>query len=79
MFVVVGVLEQKDYSAAEATVWRVVQEEKYSDEISILRKNSALPNHQGKSLQRSRSIAKLSPFLDDNQNPVIVPRTLVVS
>lgn len=61
----VAVLEQRDYVAAEASVWRTVQGAEYAAEIAILRKNSELPSDERKYLKKNSPIRKLSPFLDE--------------
>ncbi|XP_062714101.1 uncharacterized protein LOC134290893 [Aedes albopictus] len=61
----VSVLEQKDYAAAERSVWRVIQSVEYTGEIATLLKNSELPSDQQMPLERNSLLKKLSPFLDD--------------
>ncbi|XP_062713078.1 uncharacterized protein LOC134290086 [Aedes albopictus] len=61
----IAVLEQRDYVAAEASLWRVIQGAEYPEEVSILRKNSEMPSYERKPLNKSSCIRKLSPFLDD--------------
>ncbi|XP_062703981.1 uncharacterized protein LOC134286385 [Aedes albopictus] len=61
----VAVLEQKDYAAAERSVWRVIQSVEYTAEIATLLKNFELPSDQQTPLERSSLLKKLSPFLDD--------------
>ncbi|XP_062541702.1 uncharacterized protein LOC134209708 [Armigeres subalbatus] len=61
----VTILDQKDYAAAEASVWRVVQGQTYPAEITIIRKNAELPIDKQKSLGYTSSLRKMSPFLDD--------------
>ncbi|XP_058827197.1 uncharacterized protein LOC131687160 [Topomyia yanbarensis] len=59
------ILEQRDFEAAEASVWRFVQRQAFAYEIDVIRKNSELSEENKKSLKRSSEIGKLSAYLDD--------------
>ncbi|XP_055589574.1 uncharacterized protein LOC129741808 [Uranotaenia lowii] len=57
-------LEQKDFESAEVSLWKMVQEQEFGDELMILRKNMYLPFEKRKRLLRSSPILKLNPILD---------------
>ncbi|XP_058456625.1 uncharacterized protein LOC131434022 [Malaya genurostris] len=58
-------LNQDELKKAETTIWRLIQHETYGDEIVVLTKNRELPTEKHSRIGRSSEIAKLSPFLDD--------------
>ncbi|XP_058456660.1 uncharacterized protein LOC131434043 [Malaya genurostris] len=60
------VLSQRDYMAAEKSLWRMVQVEAYAAEIAILQTNSSLPEVQRKRLTNASQLSRLSPFLDED-------------
>lgn len=59
------ILEQRDYAAAEASLWRVIQQQVYDVELSTLEQNLQLPREQRKHLKKTSPLAKLSPFIDE--------------
>ncbi|XP_062698947.1 uncharacterized protein LOC134284246 [Aedes albopictus] len=60
------ILEQRDYTAAEACLWRMVQQQVYSGELTVLNQNAQLPKDEQKPLKKQSTLAKLSPFIDED-------------
>ncbi|XP_055633828.1 uncharacterized protein LOC129774158 [Toxorhynchites rutilus septentrionalis] len=50
---------------AERSLWRLAQSESYPDEIATLNQNARVGPEKQKALERSSSIATLSPLLDE--------------
>ncbi|XP_055605529.1 uncharacterized protein LOC129753709 [Uranotaenia lowii] len=59
-------LTQKDYAAAETALWRLIQAEKFADEIAVCRNNLSLPVTKRKKLLKSSPLAKICLILDDD-------------
>ncbi|XP_065074451.1 uncharacterized protein LOC135698403 [Ochlerotatus camptorhynchus] len=59
-------LSSEELQKAKRSLWRLAQSECYLDEVATLKHNSQLKREQQKALDRSSSIAKLPPLLDEH-------------
>ncbi|XP_058839323.1 uncharacterized protein LOC131694831 [Topomyia yanbarensis] len=62
-----GMLIQDELQRAEYALWRMAQIEAFPDEITVLTKSHGLPNDRHCVVDKSSSIFKTWPFLDDNK------------
>ncbi|XP_065085710.1 uncharacterized protein LOC135707754 [Ochlerotatus camptorhynchus] len=58
-----GTINCEELKQAENTVWKLVQEEAFPDEITLLRRNQHNPPNQRKTVEKNSRIYRLSPFL----------------
>ncbi|XP_053698939.1 uncharacterized protein LOC128745898 [Sabethes cyaneus] len=58
-------LKQEEFQNAERFLWKMVQSEYYPDEVRILVKNRERPIEEWTSIERSSSLYRLSPFIDE--------------
>ncbi|XP_062534004.1 uncharacterized protein LOC134203041 [Armigeres subalbatus] len=54
-----------ELKAAETLIWRMVQWTVYPDEVSIMENNKHLPEDQRRTLDKTSSLYKLTPMLDE--------------
>ncbi|XP_062535270.1 uncharacterized protein LOC134204460 [Armigeres subalbatus] len=59
------ILSREELFNAENAMWRLVQAEEYSNELSTVRKNQQLLPEQANRLEKSSPLRKLSVFLDE--------------
>ncbi|XP_062707837.1 uncharacterized protein LOC134288109 [Aedes albopictus] len=60
------VLSQEDFEAAERSLWKIIQLQEFPHEIFVLRRNAILPMNERVRLEKSSSLSKSSPFIDDD-------------
>ncbi|XP_062703497.1 uncharacterized protein LOC134285955 [Aedes albopictus] len=58
-------LSKEELLKAEVVLWKLVQAEEYSEELTTVRKNAQLSPECGKRLEKSSPLRKLSVFLDE--------------
>lgn len=59
-------LRQEEYHAAEVLLWKAVQADEFADEVRTMLKNKELPLSEAIPLERSSSLFRLAPFLDED-------------
>ncbi|XP_053691610.1 uncharacterized protein LOC128740123 [Sabethes cyaneus] len=59
-------LTSEQLQKAEQSLWRLAQSESYPEEVASLKHNTQLAKEQQKALDKSSSIAKLPPVLDEH-------------
>ncbi|XP_055604694.1 uncharacterized protein LOC129752929 [Uranotaenia lowii] len=58
-------LKQEEFEKAENLLWKIAQRENYNTEIATLLNNQRLPKEQWSSIEKSSSLYRLAPFLDE--------------
>ncbi|XP_055633928.1 uncharacterized protein LOC129774246 [Toxorhynchites rutilus septentrionalis] len=61
------ILCQQELQTAENLLWRIIQLDTYTDEITILQKNERLPIDEHQTVDKSSVLFKLTPTLDDQR------------
>ncbi|XP_055621977.1 uncharacterized protein LOC129765589 [Toxorhynchites rutilus septentrionalis] len=59
------ILSQQELQSAENLLWKIVQLDAYTDEITILQKNERLPIDEHQTVDKSSALFKLTSTLDD--------------
>ncbi|XP_058817676.1 uncharacterized protein LOC131680985 [Topomyia yanbarensis] len=60
-----GPLTQEELKLAESTIYRIVQQQAYPDEMRLIRSNSSDASPWKRTLPKSSSLYKLSPAIDE--------------
>ncbi|XP_055584730.1 uncharacterized protein LOC129737593 [Uranotaenia lowii] len=69
-------LKQEEFSFAEIVLWKIAQRLQFGDEITILVRNQTLPKENWSKLEKSSTLYKLDPFIDEHGVLRVNGRTL---